>query len=252
MLQPLSLRNPKTNGNWNQIDASKLLLITQPQLCWKIQIGLLKVRLAVEVPAYCNYYFLCLSFQFSVYFMVSEMGVIWVIPCISNGNIDQKCFCICKSSSNLLSSKGSIFCISKCSFFERIFWNLNKHLIFFFFFVSKNAFCRLKVQTNGHLVSSKSKKLHVRLGSLLLCSFPSARICHRLGSLLLCLFPSATPELMRSLIEILIRGVWHLWLMVWKDMAYNHYYLTRVLLCTCHIMKRTHCPSRLQSRWYSD
>ena len=35
------------------------------------------MRLAVEVPAYCSYYFLCLSFQFSVYFVVSEMRVIW-------------------------------------------------------------------------------------------------------------------------------------------------------------------------------
>ena len=180
------------------------------------------------------------------------MRVIWVISCISNDNIDQKHFYICKSSSNLFTCFGSILYISKCSFFEKEHFETLTNTWFFFFLVSKNAFCRLKVQTNRHLVSSKSKKLHVRLGSLLLCSFPSARICHRLGSLLLCLFPSATPEPMRSLIEILIRGVWHLWLMVWKDMAYNHYYLTRVLLCTCHIMKRTHCPSRLQSRWYSD
>ena len=66
----------KPNGNWSQIDASELLLITQPQPCRKIQIGLLRVRLVVEVLAYYSYYFLCLSFWFSVYFVVSEMRVI--------------------------------------------------------------------------------------------------------------------------------------------------------------------------------
>ena len=55
----------------------------------------------MEVPAYCNYHFLYLSFQFSVYFVVSEIRVIWAIPCISNGNIDQKHFCVCKNSRNL-------------------------------------------------------------------------------------------------------------------------------------------------------
>ena len=124
---------PKPNGNWSQIDASELLLITQPQPCRKIQIGLLRVRLAVEVPAYCSYYLLCLSFRFSMYFVVSEMRVIWVISYISNGNIDQKCFCICKSSSNPSARFGSIFCISKRSFFwESTFWNITKHLTFTF------------------------------------------------------------------------------------------------------------------------
>ena len=140
---------PKPNGNWNQIDASKLLLVTQPQLCWKIQIGLLRVRLAVEVLAYCNYYFLCLSFQFSVYFMVSEMGVIWVIPCISNGNIDQKCFWVCKSSSNLLSSKGSIFCILKCSFFEKEHFETLPNAWFFFFGFQKTLFVVWKCKQTG-------------------------------------------------------------------------------------------------------
>ena len=55
----------------------------------------------MEVPAYCSYYFLCLSFQFSMYFVVSEMRIIWVILCISNGNIDQKRFRVYKSSRNL-------------------------------------------------------------------------------------------------------------------------------------------------------
>ena len=92
-LQYLSLFvTPKPNGNWSQIDASELLLITQPQPCRKIQIGLLRVRLAIEVSTYYSYYFLCLSFQFSVYFVVSEIRVIWVISYISNWNIDQKHF----------------------------------------------------------------------------------------------------------------------------------------------------------------
>ena len=34
------------------------------------------MKLAVEVPAYCIYYFMCLSFQFLVYFMVSEIRVV--------------------------------------------------------------------------------------------------------------------------------------------------------------------------------
>ena len=71
----------------------------------------------MEVPAYCSNYFLCLSFQFSVYFVVSEIRVIWVISCISKGNIDQKCFCICKSSLNLPTRFHSILCISKRNFF---------------------------------------------------------------------------------------------------------------------------------------
>ena len=93
--------------------------LMQIQPCRKIQFGLLRLRLAMEVPAYCIYYFPCLSFQFSVYFVISEMRVIWVISCISNGNIDQKHFCDCKSSSNLSTRFGSILCISKGSFFEK-------------------------------------------------------------------------------------------------------------------------------------
>ena len=62
----------------------------------------------------------CLSFQFSVYFVVSEIRVIWVISYISNGNIDQKHFCICKSSLNLSTRFGSILYISKYSFFYKI------------------------------------------------------------------------------------------------------------------------------------
>ena len=120
-LQYLSLFvTPKPNGNWSQIDASELLLITQPQLCRKIQIGLLRVRLAIEVSTYCSYYFLCLSFQFSVYFVVSEIRVIWFISYISNENIDQKHFCVCKSSLNLSTHFGSILFISKYSFFHKV------------------------------------------------------------------------------------------------------------------------------------
>ena len=91
----------------------------------------------------------CLSFQFSVYFVVNEMRVIWVIPCIFNSNIDQKCFYVCKSSSNLLSSKGSILCISKRSFFKKACFETLPNA-WFIFLISKSAFCRLKVQTNGH------------------------------------------------------------------------------------------------------
>ena len=90
----------------------------------------------------------CLSFQFSVYFVVSEMRVIWVISCISNSNINQKRFYACKSSSNLLSSKSLILCISKCSFFEKACFETLPNA-WFIFLISKSAFCRLKVQTNG-------------------------------------------------------------------------------------------------------
>ena len=124
--------------------------LMQIQPCRKIQIELLKVRLAVEVPAYCSYYFLCLSFQFSVYFMISEMRVIWVIPCIFNSNIDQKCFCVCKSSRNLSARFGWILCISKCSFFEKACFETLPNA-WFIFLVSKSAFCRLKAETNKHL-----------------------------------------------------------------------------------------------------
>ena len=64
-------------------------------------------------------YFPYLSFQFSLYFVVSEMRIILVIFCISNGNIDQKRFCVCKSSLNLPARFGSILCISKRNFFEK-------------------------------------------------------------------------------------------------------------------------------------
>ena len=114
--------------------------------CRKIQSGLLRVRLAMEVPAYCIYYFPCLSFQFSVYFVVSEMRVIWVISCISNGNIDQKCFCVCKSSSNLSARFGSILWISKHCFFEKARFAklLNAWLSLL---LSKSAFWPLKAET---------------------------------------------------------------------------------------------------------
>ena len=103
------------------------------QPCRKIQIGLLKVRLAVEVSAYCSYYFLCLSFQFSMYFVISEMRVIWVIPCIFNSNIDQKRFCVCKSSRNLSACFGWILCISKYNFFEKAHFETLSNAWFNFF-----------------------------------------------------------------------------------------------------------------------
>ena len=123
---------PKPNGNWSQIDALELLLVTQPQPCRKIQIRLLRVRLAVEVSAYCSYYFLCLSFRFSMYFVVSEMRVIWVIHCISNGNIDLKRFCFCKCSSNLSAHFDSILYISKHNFFEKASFETLSNVLFIF------------------------------------------------------------------------------------------------------------------------
>ena len=116
-----------------------------------IQIELLRVRLAMEVLAYCSYYFLCLSFQFSMYFVVSEMRIIWVILCISNGNIDQKRFCVYKSSRNLSARFGWILYISKHSFFEKgrfeTLPNITKRLIYFFGFKKRI----LQSKTNGHL-----------------------------------------------------------------------------------------------------
>ena len=91
----------------------------------------------------------CLSFQFSVYFVVSEMRVIWVIPCISNDNIDQKCFCVCKSLRNMSAHFGLILCILKRSFFEKAHFETLPNG-WFILLVSKSSFCLLKSKTNGH------------------------------------------------------------------------------------------------------
>ena len=58
-------------------------------------------------------------FQLSVYFVVSEMKVIWVISCIFNSNIDQKRFCARKSSSNLSAHFSSILYPSKRNFLRK-------------------------------------------------------------------------------------------------------------------------------------
>ena len=73
----------------------------------------------MEVLAYCIYYTLCLSFQFSVYFAVSEMRVIWVISCISNNNIDQKCFAFAKAPQTRPHVLAQFFAFQNATFWRK-------------------------------------------------------------------------------------------------------------------------------------
>ena len=73
----------------------------------------------MEVLAYCIYYTLCLSFQFLVYFAVSEMRVIWVISCIFNNNIDQKCFAFAKAPQTRPHVLAQFFAFQNATFWRK-------------------------------------------------------------------------------------------------------------------------------------
>ena len=59
-------------------------------------------------------------FQFSVYFVVSEMRVIWVISCISNSNIDQKRFAFAKAPQTRPHILAQFFALQKWWIHRRI------------------------------------------------------------------------------------------------------------------------------------
>ena len=111
--------------------------LMQIQPCRKIQIELLWVKLAVEVPAYYSYYFLCLSFQFSMYFVVSEIRVIWIIPCISNSK-SKALLSLQKLEKPVRTFWKNSLHFKMQIFWESTFWNITKCLIYFF--VSKSSF----------------------------------------------------------------------------------------------------------------
>ena len=113
--------------------------LMQIQPCRKIQIELLRMRLTVEVLAYWSYYFPCLSFQFSMYFVVSEMRVIWVIFCISNSKL--KGLLSWQKLEKPVRTFWKNYLHFKMQFFwESTFWNITKCLIFFFFCFKKRFF----------------------------------------------------------------------------------------------------------------
>ena len=113
----------------------------------KIQIELLRVRLTVEVLAYWSYYFLCLSFQFSMYFVISEIKVIWIIPFISNSK-SEALLSLQKLDKHVRTFWKNSLHFKMQFFWESTFWNITKFLIYFFCF-KKHFFANWKLKQTG-------------------------------------------------------------------------------------------------------